>query len=92
MTSQLNVCVTVRFKGFTHHTATDLKILNQEEHIVTPHQTLSLSLQQQSHRVILVRQHHNDCMTTGVIKSNQLCIQFLKCSYFPYLWRLLRCT
>ena len=43
----------------THHTVTDLKVLNQEEHILPIHQALLIRLQQDGQRVLAVGQHHD---------------------------------
>jgi len=48
----------------THHTATDLKVLNQEEHILSVHEALALRLQQHGHGVLAVGQHHDHCPNT----------------------------
>lgn len=44
---------------------TDLKMLHQEEDVVAVHQALTLSLQQQGHGVVPVRQHHNNWKGEG---------------------------
>ena len=45
----------------THQTATDLKLLDQDEDIFPPHQPLPLGLLQQSSGVLSIAQHHDHC-------------------------------